>query len=167
MFLNRIFEAYLEDKLMGCPSWDPDFMTDALTAFESTIKPNFTGIGKEPLLIRISGLKESPAHGVYFKNYLSLTVKELRHNVFDKVISKIEALVRDQIDHADGKVKMVVLAGGFGRNPYLKNRLEHLDCVKQQNIFVSAFEDRQVDPCDILTVQHGANRGTTTVQRLS
>ncbi|EJP61364.1 Hsp70 family chaperone, putative [Beauveria bassiana ARSEF 2860] len=140
IFLNRIFEKYLEEKLQDYPSWDPDFMIDALGAFETRIKPNFSGRNRDAHFIRIQGLKPSPRHGIK-KNFLELTDDELRVNVFDIVINKIRVLVRDQIKHTEGSVKEVVLAGGFGRNPYLKRRLQNLDCVVRQGIKVSEFED--------------------------
>lgn len=140
IFLNRIFEKYLEEKLRDYSSWDPDFMIDALGAFETRIKPNFSGRNKEPHFIRIQGLKSSQRHGIK-KNFLELTDEELRVNVFDIVINTIQVLVRDQINHTEGSVKEVVLAGGFGRNPYLKRRLQILECVVRQGIKVSEFED--------------------------
>ncbi len=141
MFLNRIFEKYLKDKLEDCSSWKSDFMIDALRAFETRVKPNFSGQNREPHLVRIQGLKPSARHGIR-RNILELTDDELRVNVFDKVFDKIEALVRDQIINTDGSVKEIVLAGGLGRNPYLKRKLQNLPCVAVPKITVSAFEDR-------------------------
>ncbi|OAQ98194.1 hypothetical protein LLEC1_02306 [Akanthomyces lecanii] len=141
MFLNRIFEKYLEEKLQHCPSWDPEYMVDVLRTFETRIKPNFTGQAEEPHFIRIQGLKRSESHGIKKKNILELTDQELRVHVFDKVMEKIEALVRDQITHTEGSVKEIVLAGGFGRNPYLKRRLQGLPCVARQGITVWALEN--------------------------
>lgn len=116
-------------------------MIDALGAFETRIKPNFSGLNKEPHFIRIQGLKPSQRYGIK-KNFLELTDEELRVNVFDVVVDKIQVLVRDQINHTEGSVKEVVLAGGFGRNPYLKRKLQDLGCEVRQVIKVSEFEDR-------------------------
>jgi hypothetical protein len=145
IFLNRVFEAYLAQKLQDHPGWDPDFMVDALAAFETRIKPNFSGCARDVHTIRIGGLALSARHGVRYRGVLELTDDELRVHVFDVVVSRILPLVRDQIAHAEGRVKDVVLAGGFGRNPYLKKQLQELDCVVGQGITVSNLEDRQVD----------------------
>lgn len=116
-------------------------MIDALGAFETKIKPKFSGQNREPHFIRIQGLMPSKRHGITKKNILELTDEELRVNVFDKVINKILALVRDQISHTEGNVKEIVLAGGFGRNPYLKKELQNMNCVADHGIKVSGFED--------------------------
>ncbi|XMA20046.1 hypothetical protein WAI453_012837 [Rhynchosporium graminicola] len=142
IFLNRIFEAYLEKKLRDYPYWEASFMIDALKDFEERIKPNFNGENKEGYNIRIGGLIKSERHGID-KNFLSLTTKELRQNVFEEVISKIQGLVRDQIAQTRGSVKEVILAGGFGNNPYLKKRLEKIDLVVNQGIKVQHFEDSE------------------------
>ncbi|TQV94208.1 Hsp70 family chaperone [Cordyceps javanica] len=140
IFLNRIFEKYLEQKFRDYPSWNADYMGNALEAFETKIKPNFSGRNREPHFIRMTGHEESQRHGIG-KKFLELTDEELCLNVFDIVIDKITELVRDQIRHTEGSVKEVVLAGGFGRNPYLKRKLKSLECVVHQDIKVSEFED--------------------------
>lgn len=139
-FLNRIFQAYLQEKLKTYPGWTPDCMIEATRMFEERIKPNFTGSGNEKT-IKLQGLKASRAHGIE-SNLLVLTTEELRVNVFDKVISKIEGLVSDQINNTQGPVTAVLLAGGFGKNPYLKRRLEKIETVKQNGIKVQLIENR-------------------------
>lgn len=142
-FLNRIFEKYLQDKFRGYHGWHESYMVDASKVFEERIKPNFTGESRDDHVIRIQGLVPSAHHGVE-RNFLTLTTTELRENVFDEVITKIQGLVRDQIAHTNGTVKEVLLAGGFGKNPYLKKKLEEIDSVVRQNIGVQQIENRQV-----------------------
>ncbi|KAF9732889.1 hypothetical protein PMIN06_007483 [Paraphaeosphaeria minitans] len=139
-FLNRIFQSYLEKKLEDYSGWEPDFMTEALRAFEDHIKPEFTGDRQDEKFIRIHGLKESKRHGVA-KHILILKTEELRKHVFDEVISKVEGLVRDQINNTRRPVKAVLLAGGFGNNPYLKRRLEQNDAVVRNKIRVQLIEN--------------------------
>lgn len=117
-------------------------MVEATRIFEERIKPNFTGIGREKT-IKLQGLRESRHHGIE-SNLLVLTDEELRKNVFDKVIYKIEGLVRDQINNTHGPVTAVLLAGGFGKNPYLKKRLERIDTVIRNRIKVQLIENRYV-----------------------
>ncbi|KAF2445472.1 putative Hsp70 family chaperone [Karstenula rhodostoma CBS 690.94] len=139
-FLNRIFQAYLEKKLKEYHGWNPDFMIEASRVFEDKIKPNFTGESRDEHIIRIQGLAESRRHGV-FRNFLTLTTEELRKYVFDEVISKVEGLVRDQINNTRGPVTAVLLAGGFGKNPYLKKRLEQIDAVVRKKIKVQLIDN--------------------------
>lgn len=142
-FLNRIFEEYLKDKFKDYDGWHKTYMIDASKAFEARIKPGFTGDNEDPHIIRIGGLKPSKPHGVE-KNFLTLTTKELREKVFDVVITKIQGLVRDQIANTDGRVKEVLLAGGFGKNRYLQKRLTEIESVVQNKIRIREIENRQV-----------------------
>ncbi|CAI6334531.1 unnamed protein product [Periconia digitata] len=139
-FLNRIFETYLENKLKNYRHWKPAYMLEASKAFEERIKPQFTGqkVGNDH--IRIHGLVESKHHGVG-ENYLFLTTKELRENVFDEVVLKIKKLVRDQIKNTKPTVTAVLLAGGFGKNPYLKKRLEEIEMVSRNETKVVVVEN--------------------------
>jgi hypothetical protein len=141
-FLNRIFAKYLDDKLRDYRGgWDESWLNHAVNDFEEKIKPNFTGDGKRDHRIIIGGLEPSARHGIV-GNLLILTNKELRENVFDKVITKVQGLVRDQIANTNGRVKRVLLAGGFGRNPYLKKKLQEIESVERQKIQVKVIDDR-------------------------
>lgn len=140
-FLNRVFEAYLQKKFEDYPGWDLDFMNDALRAFEERIKPHFSGTSRDEYIIRIQGLAESRRHGVY-RNFLTFSTDELCKNVFDEVISKVQGLVHDQINNTHGPVTAVLLAGGFGKNPYLKQRLQEIDVVVKNKIKVQLITDR-------------------------
>lgn len=139
-FLNRIFEAYLENKLRHYPHWRPGYMADATKEFEQRIKPHFTGekVGNEH--IRIQGLVANRRYGVG-DNYLFLTTAELREHVFDEVIFKVRDLVRDQIKNTPPDVTAVLLAGGFGKNPYLKKKLEQIDLVIQNGTRVIVIDE--------------------------
>ncbi|KAJ5921154.1 Hsp70 family chaperone [Penicillium verhagenii] len=139
-FLNRIFEEYLINKLKTYSGWNRSFMIDALKAFEERIKPNFTGESHVEHIIRIQGLVRSDRHGVY-PNFLTLTTPELRENVFDKVINIVQAHVSNQIANTKKPVKAVLLAGGFGKNPYLKKRLQEIDSVMRHGIKVIQIEN--------------------------
>lgn len=129
-YLNRIFEAYLDRKLTGYKgSWNEDCLREAAKAFETEIKPLFNGDDLQNLRIRIHGLKASSDHGIV-NNFLTFTAQELREEVFDQVITKVQGLVRHQIARTSGEVKKILLVGGFGRNPYLKKRLEEVGRVE-------------------------------------
>jgi hypothetical protein len=142
-FLTPIFEAYLQEKLRDYEFWQADYMIEASKRFEESIKYQFTGESMDDHIIRIQGLIASQRHGIV-QNFLILTTQELRVEVFDKIIDKIRDLVRDQIDHLKKLVKTVLLVGGFGRNPYLRRKLEDIDLVAKDNIRVQLIGDRQV-----------------------
>jgi hypothetical protein len=133
--LNKRFEKYLQDKLKDHNNWNQYFMADASKSFEEKIKPNFTGEGEHN--IKIQGLRASPRHGVS-KDFLSLTAKELRENVFDEVITTVQGLVRNQIGATDGRVRSVLFTGEFGRNIYFKRKLQEINLIVKQTINVDS-----------------------------
>lgn len=90
----------------------------------------------------VLGLSDSPRHGI-INGTLEMSGKELRKNVFDEVITKIQGLVRDQIVSTSGPVKAVLLCGGFGQNAYLREQLQLLPSVQEQGIEVQQIENRQ------------------------
>ncbi|TGJ83714.1 hypothetical protein E0Z10_g5039 [Xylaria hypoxylon] len=121
-FLNRLFEAYMVKKFQDI-DWETSIYQKLLKTMVNEfdrIKQQFTGTETEDFVfIAIMPEAEDGA--------LRVPARELREKVFDPVISKIRALVRDQIKatvKSSGKVKEVLLAGGFGENAYLKTQLE-------------------------------------------
>jgi hypothetical protein len=143
-FLNRIFAKYLRKKFKDHPSWESSFMVDALNDFEVKIKRDFTGEGNEGYTIRILGLDLSERHGVYCRNILTLGTAELRENVFDEVIIKVQGLVRDQIANTSGTVKAILLAGGFGQNRYLQKKPREIQSVVKHKIILEQIDSWQV-----------------------
>lgn len=140
-FLNRIFEEYLRRKLRGyAGGWDDECLQYSVDEFESKIKPEFTGDDEQTFSIMLRGLSDSRRHGIR-GNYLEFDGKELREKVFDKVVTRVQALVRDQISNTGG-AKAVLLAGGFGQSSYLKQQLEKLPAVKAKGIKVQRIENR-------------------------
>lgn len=109
--------------------------------FEKRIKAEFTGDDEDTYTIMVHGLSDSRAHGI-IGSTLELPGKELRVNVFDEVITKIQGLVRDQIANTSGDVKAILLAGGFGQSAYLKLQLELVPAVVRNRIRVEQIENR-------------------------
>jgi hypothetical protein len=141
-FLNRIFAKHLDRKLRDYPGkWDSGWRNHAVEEFERRIKPEFTGDDDETYTIMVHGLQDSRSHGIS-GGTLQLSGKELRRHVFDEVITKIQGLVADQIANTSKPVKAVLLAGGFGRNTYLKHKLEQIPSVKEQRIRIQHIENR-------------------------
>lgn len=109
--------------------------------FEKRIKAEFTGDDEDTYTIMVHGLSDSPAHGI-IGSALELLGKELRENVFDEVITKIQGLVRDQIVNTSGDVNAILLAGGFGQSAYLKQQVEMVPAVIRKGIRVEQIENR-------------------------
>lgn len=125
-FLNRIFSKYLEDRMKGHREWNEDYQGDALRFFEKEIKPRFTGNDDEVYYIMVQGLSESPRFRIKNRR-LEVSGSDLREKVFEPVMKEIQKLVRNQISATTTdtvKVKAVLLAGGFGRNEYLRRKLQ-------------------------------------------
>jgi hypothetical protein len=124
-FLNRIFASYLDDKFEGFPRWDDDCKNEALRVFENDIKPAFTGRDTDNRSIRLRGLPDNARRGIK-DGWLEIAMNDLREKIFDPVIHEIRQLVDDQIKktkkHANPR--KVLLAGGFGRNEYLRHMLQ-------------------------------------------
>lgn len=142
-FLNRIFANYLERKMENYHgNWDQGCLKHAVNEFERSIKIQFTADDNETYSIMMPALSDSPSHGITGGS-LNFSGKELKKHVFDKVITKVQDLVKNQIDNTPGRVKAVLLAGGFGQNSYLKNRLERVESVKSQSIPVRCIENSE------------------------
>lgn len=124
-FLNRIFEKYLDDKFADYDPWDSEFRADALRIFEKDIKRKFAGDTNKTYRIRAKGLPDNSHLGIK-KGFLEIPGKDIKA-VFEPVVKEIIKCVKTQIratNTANRKVKAVLLAGGFGRNEYLRSRLK-------------------------------------------
>jgi len=139
-FLNRIFDTYLRTKLQGYPRWTDRLHQMALKEFE-TRKQTFAGT--KPFKVHVEGHHSNdPRHGIN-DSLLEISAAELKTEIFKPVIDKIKTLVRSQIDKTvnDGTpVKAVLLAGGFGKNPYLLAQLKEM--VAGDGIVVTVVENR-------------------------
>lgn len=122
-FLNRIFAKYLKSKFRHYPMWNDQYQSDALHSFEIDLKRNFAG---EPLsqtyLVPARGLPDNPDLSIR-GGLLEITGKEIS-DVFEPVVREIVKLVKAQLEATRKTVTTVLLAGGFGRNNYLRTRLQ-------------------------------------------
>ena len=90
--------------------------------FETVAKRKFSG-GTDNILIPVPGLVNDKSKGVMRGKY-TMTAENLRA-VFQPVISTITGLVNVQINLSSGNVKAVVLVGGFGQSPYLRESIRN------------------------------------------
>lgn len=118
-FLNRIFRKYLENTLSDNDGWDEDTMEGALDRFETIAKRKFNG-DQDDIVIPVPGLTNDRNKGV-LRGKFTMSASTLR-GIFEPIVTTISALVMSQIK-ATGDVKAVLLVGGFGQSPYLRESI--------------------------------------------
>lgn len=93
--------------------------------WETEVKRNFTTTTDRKYIIRCNGVDDDPALGIKGRK---LTISPARmKKIFAPVIEQILKLVDDQIQkvkEGDRQVNTILLAGGFGKNEYLKERIQ-------------------------------------------
>jgi hypothetical protein len=90
--------------------------------FETDIKRKFHEGRPGPYYIPVYSLRDNPRQGIQ-RGRLRLTKDDIK-DIFEPVITEIVLLVKNQIRATGGRVKAVLLVGGFGQNFYLRNRLK-------------------------------------------
>ena len=122
-FLNRIFDYRLRIRFAKFPAWfDKGYHDEAMRVFETRIKREYTGDRRQKLRIPARGLDDNADLGIE-SNQVKISGKELEE-VFKPVISAILSLVAAQMRHTPKPVQKVLLAGGFGQNKYLLERIQ-------------------------------------------
>lgn len=124
-FLDRIFAEYLTNKFHDYGPWDDEYQAAALKVFEKDIKRKFAGDTSRTYTIRVRQLPDNSALGIR-RGFLEIPGKDIKR-VFEPVVREIVKRVKLQIQATESKakkVKAVLLAGGFGRNEYLRSRLK-------------------------------------------
>ncbi|KAI1736876.1 actin-like ATPase domain-containing protein [Xylaria scruposa] len=125
-FLDRRFDDWIRHEFAAFNEWDSGgYHNLALTKWESEIKQNFDGDPRKRCLIPAVGIPPRVNPGIRGSTF-EIPYQKMKE-LFEPIISKILDLVTLQISEAkkNGKtVKAVLLAGGFGRNEYLKKRIQ-------------------------------------------
>lgn len=122
-FLDRGFNSWLTRRFEDCPDWNSQYQTQALAKWESEVKRDFKGDSKS-YVFQVPGMKDNPGLGVH-RGRLTVpgsTVKQIFRPVVDKILS----LVRGQLSTVRQNgftLKAIFMAGGFGNNDYLKDRI--------------------------------------------
>lgn len=120
--LDTAFACWLERKFRHYPEWDEDHQVKAVDHFRQVIKPSFgMSAGEEIYRVPAPGLADNPAFDIESQRLLILT-REF-HEIFEPVVQAILRVVQLQVQESRGQPKVILLAGGFGQNPYLKTRL--------------------------------------------
>ncbi|KAK3935217.1 hypothetical protein QBC46DRAFT_323811 [Diplogelasinospora grovesii] len=126
-FLDREFDKWLRNHFRNSTRWNENdlFQADALERWEREIKRNFKGDVHKVYTIPARGMADNSNLGIRGRR-LEIPGETIKA-IFEPVISSILKLVLKQIDdtRANGKgVNAVLLAGGFGRNDYLRKRIQ-------------------------------------------
>ncbi|KAI9765090.1 MAG: hypothetical protein M1840_007797 [Geoglossum simile] len=142
MMLDEAFNRYLKttignEQFKAFVESEDDEYHDAVEHFEKDMKPRFAGPeewGEKTAIrfgkIRFGGvkIKDDPAKNIA-NNSLVVTGKDL-FDIFDPIVTDIEALVQKQLDEVKKKMqkqaRAIFLVGGFGDSPYLRKQLEKL-----------------------------------------
>ncbi|RMZ77310.1 hypothetical protein DV737_g4450, partial [Chaetothyriales sp. CBS 132003] len=130
IFLDRIFERRLRDKLHLRSGWDEEGVVAAIQKFERTVKRNFQKDVNGPFVFRIPGLQPLPNERSNLRSQIQFSKEEMMNNIFEPVVVEVIALVQDQVRRVQLKhqraTKQVLMVGGFGQNGYLRERLEEV-----------------------------------------
>ncbi|KAM4063745.1 Hsp70 family chaperone [Hirsutella rhossiliensis] len=130
VFLDMTFVHYIQKELDGyVPNWEDKknqkWLNSMREQFETRIKKDFTGEGPDDQVYQMDAFerRDSSKHGIK-DNILEISATAIREHVFDPVIREVTYLVHNYLDAVTGGVKVVLLAGGFGQNRYLKKSLQ-------------------------------------------
>ncbi|KAG6358851.1 hypothetical protein INS49_012370 [Diaporthe citri] len=146
-FLDREFYKWVKTHMSGCQPWmeDDGYMQDAMTKWESEIKRNFNGIDDGRCLVPCRRIDDDE-HLNIKNGSLKISCERMKE-IFSPVIKDILKLVKGQIEEVqkqqklqgqEAKINAVLLAGGFGRNEYLRDRIQ---AAVGQNVTVKKMED--------------------------
>ncbi|KAL8670828.1 MAG: hypothetical protein Q9168_004647, partial [Polycauliona sp. 1 TL-2023] len=138
-FLNRRFEAFIEDKLGNHPCWQEDMLEEAANRFDG-IKRQYDGSKTSMYDVPVPTFPDSPEYDVRRARY-TLKGSDL-HNIFEPVIEDVLGLVRQQIEAtraAKSTVKAILLVGGFGENGYLFQRLQQSVSTEEIEVLKPSF----------------------------
>lgn len=152
IYLNRKFRRYLDRKFRGCSFFTDALRSHMMEAFEDDIKKRFMGDTSSDFVIRGVINIHAPHVGISNGRF-SIPGQDIK-SIFAEVISSVIALVTKQVHATNKSVKKILLAGGFGKNLYLKEELQKAMDRDNQKLKVEQISHRCVScaavPC------HGA-----------
>jgi len=130
IFLNRIFEQRLREKLRPRSGWQEEGVVAAIQSFDRSVKRNFSKDLQGPFLFRLPGLQPLPREVGHFRGQIQFSRDEMIDYIFEPVVVEIIALVQDQINRVQlnyqQATKTILMVGGFGQNRYLQERLKEV-----------------------------------------
>jgi len=118
IFINRLAKEHFESRFADEEDRE-DFVADALKSFETDAKRSFGG-PEEDKTVAVGGVRFSNVQLGVRRGHMTLK-GSLIQQFFDPCIDQIISSVNDQIRGVD--VDFLLLVGGFGESPYLRNRI--------------------------------------------
>lgn len=121
-YLNRRFEDFLRQKLGSASGWDSDTLEQAMVRFDAYAKRRFTGDTTDVFSFPVPGIDDDEDLKVC-RGFLRVTGQEMR-SIFLPVLDEVVRLALQQIKLSKGPVKVALVVGGFGQNPFLCSYLQ-------------------------------------------
>ncbi|KAG0269289.1 hypothetical protein DFQ27_004152 [Actinomortierella ambigua] len=126
MLIDLNFGNLLIEKFAGQSTKIPDDIIPKLVEkFAYAHKPHFNGVDdiyvELPWASFFNSLKDPDEIGID-EGVMCFAATELKEKVFDPVVERVLALIRDQLDKAT-KCSAIFLVGGFGSSTYLLHRV--------------------------------------------
>lgn len=126
-FLDREFHKWLKGHVANCRQWNQDNTEAAMEKWEEEVKRNFTTAKDRNYIIRCLGVDDDASLNIKNKR-LQISTARMK-KIFAPVINQILELVDDQIqrvkaNNPNRQVNTILLAGGFGKNEYLKESIQ-------------------------------------------
>ncbi|GAA5809044.1 hypothetical protein MFLAVUS_002447 [Mucor flavus] len=122
--IDKSFNSVMDDFISNikCP-FQPDSGTDRFRIVK---------LPAERIITSIPNTKEAKQYTLTKKNTeLKIKLADIKEKIFDPIITKILALIQQQLDQASVRgsahgsgIKAILLVGGFSRNPYLQQRIQ-------------------------------------------
>lgn len=118
----------LEGYVINWGQQEMSWLKDAVNRFELD-KRTLRVEDAADYMVSVVGLpgRVGTRHGIK-NNSLPISSKDIREKIFDKLVTPIRGLIRDQVGYIrrnNGRVKAVLLVGGFGNNVYLRKQIEY------------------------------------------
>jgi molecular chaperone DnaK (HSP70) len=120
-FVNRVFRKWFTDRFSGHEGYGEDTLEAAMERFETITKRKFSG-GPENFILPVPGLVDDPIKRVR-RQRLTMTLADLTA-VFEVVVPVVTSLVTAQIKKTAKPIKAVLMVGGFGQSPYLREMIK-------------------------------------------
>ncbi|KIM23492.1 hypothetical protein M408DRAFT_27841 [Serendipita vermifera MAFF 305830] len=119
IFVNREVQKLLEDKLKKSTFDDHEIIKSMIDVFEKDVKPKFNGVLSQYEL-KFGTLIDNDLPSGIERGTITLSNEELKP-AFDAVVNEITASCSGVI--VKQKAEYVLIVGGFGESPYLRNTL--------------------------------------------
>ncbi|KAG8807085.1 hypothetical protein FRC17_004661, partial [Serendipita sp. 399] len=120
IFVDQRIREILREKLTGSEYSEPEFLSLMVQHFEQKTKRAFDG-SQAPSVIKFGSPRDNDAEHNIIKGKLTLSYEEVEAAYLGVVSSIVSSCRKLLMNH---KVQHLILVGGFGESPYLKEQLK-------------------------------------------